>query len=61
MKFSDKELAKILQWFELVSDMLGDDDLKIYDKINDYLEGTVDDSEEDSEDMDDYYYYDEED
>jgi len=43
MKFSLKELRLIAKWFE--SDDRGDLDLKIYDKINDFLEENDDEKE----------------
>jgi hypothetical protein len=62
MKLTDKELKRIVQWFDLSSEMLDDEDLKIYDKINEELEESGEIDSDDSGDSDDDsldYYYDE--
>jgi len=38
MRLSLKDLKIILNWFEIASSDLGDADLKVYDKIHEYVE-----------------------
>jgi hypothetical protein len=57
MNLSDRELRVILKWFDISQDHLDDDDLKLYDKITDYLDTEL---EEESEDDDAFSFdYDE--
>ena len=38
MKLTNKELNLIINWFEMAQESLGDKDLKLFDKICNYLD-----------------------
>jgi len=60
MKLSLKEYKLILKWFEICSGDLGDNDLKLFDKINEYVDETdLGDEEVDKKDelFDELTYY----
>lgn len=63
MHLSNSDLQKILRWFDISEDSLGDDDLILYDKIKDFIDEEDSGEEEDLvEDVfeEDYSDYDDE-
>jgi hypothetical protein len=67
MNLNEKELRTILKWFDIAQDNLEDEDLKLYDKIIDYVDSDLEDEEEEEDfsfeydDDSDFDYSDEED